>query len=219
MEKKVLWGILLAATALILVSAGVYAVYSDTETASTNTFSAGTLNLQVGSADTCTESISVSNIVPGNTGSVAGWLAQNTGNVAGDLTVAIGAITNNENSCGEPEVGAGDTTSGATDGEMGANLQVAFWIDVNSDGTWNSGDYYLKSDGTTGVWASGTTVPAEAFDILNDYGSRTYADVQTELGAGNIGTFRAAYDLPVSTTGVVQSDSAIFDITFTLDQH
>lgn len=219
MDKKILWGILLAATALILVSAGVYAVYNDTETASTNTFTAGTLNLQVGSADPCTASISVSNLVPGDTGDGAGWLAQNTGNVAGDLTIGIGAITNNENVCGEPEAGAGDATSGLTEGELGANLQVAFWMDVNSDGTWSTGDYYLKSDGTTVAWASGTTVPAGAFDILNNYGSETYSDVQTDLGTGNIGTFRAAYDLPSSTTSVVQSDSAVFAITFTLDQH
>ncbi len=52
------------------IGGGTYAYYSDVENASDNTFESGTLNLQVGDVDPCTESISVSSLKPGDSGTV-----------------------------------------------------------------------------------------------------------------------------------------------------
>lgn len=216
--KQILWGILICATALMTVGIGVYAFFSDVETASTNTFTTGTLNLQVGSADPTSESITIASLVPGNTGNAANWAVTNAGSVNGDLTIGMGAITNNENVRSEVETAAGDSTDGATTGELGANLKIALWMDADKDGTWSTGDYYLVSDCSKQAYASGTTLPAAAYDVADNFSGDTWADVQTNKAPGNIGNFHVEYDLPAATTNVVQSDSCVFDLVFTLDQ-
>jgi hypothetical protein len=155
---------------------------------------------------------------PNDSGSAASWQMQNLGTLSGDLNISISAITNNENTRSDLETATGDTTGGATEGELGANLNVSFWVDITNNG-WSSGDYYLKSDGTTVPYASEPTLPAAAYDALNNYGSKSWTNVQTDLGAGSIGYFKADYILPLATTNVIQSDSSVFNITFTLTQH
>ncbi|MDD1677506.1 MAG: CalY family protein [Methanomicrobiales archaeon] len=217
-QRKALWSVALLGAALLLISTGTYAYFSDVETAAANTFTAGTLDLQVGAASPCVETISVATLAPGATGTAATWVVQNTGNINGDLRVTIGAITNNENTRLEMETDAGDATSGVAQGEMGANLNVSFWMDVDSSGGWNTGDYYLSSAAAIVPWGSGAALPSGAWDALDDYASDDFVDVQTARGNGNIGTFKVSYELPTGTTNVVQTDSAVFDITFTLDQ-
>jgi len=218
MQKKMLWGILLIAIALLLVGGGVFAYFSDTETASGNSFAAGTLNLQVGSADPCTEHMTVANMKPGDTGNVANWLCTNTGSITGDLTVACGAITNSGNTLTEPEQQAGE---GVSTGDLGGQLTVAFWMDADKSGTWTSGDYYLKSDGTKVSFQMGDSgLPAGAYATLNSYDSKTWTGCQTNIaGATDLGNFRCEYNLPTATTNIVQSDSSVFTLTFTLNQH
>jgi predicted ribosomally synthesized peptide with SipW-like signal peptide len=223
MKKRIL-GLAVAAAAIIgLVASGTLAQFTDTETTGNNTFTAGTLNLQVGTADPCTETIDIggtSGLAPGNSGNAATWLTQNTGSIAGDLTISIGEITNNENTHSEVEEDAGDTTDGATTGELGANLKVAFWMDGNKSGDWDhTSDYYLKSDGTKVAYTSGgPDLPTEAFDILDNYNSDSWADVQNIAATSEAGDFRVEYDLPSGTGNTVQSDSCVFDITFDLEQ-
>ena len=218
MNKKILISLSTIAAVAAIAIGGTVAYFSDTETSTGNTFSAGTLNLQVGNYDPTSVKITLSNMKPGDAANAATWLVKNTGSIAGKLTVGVGAITNNENDCIEPEQ-EGDSTCGATDGELGANLKVAFWMDVNEDGYWSSGDYYLTFDGNKTSWATSdeTTLPSAAYNILNNYGGKTWTDVQTNI-TGGAGNFRVEYDLPGGTGNIIQSDSSVFDITFTLNQ-
>lgn len=224
MKKRIL-GLAIAATAIIsLVASGTLAQFSDTETTTDNTFTAGTLNLQVGSADPCTETIDIggaSGLSPGDSDNAAIWLTQNTGSIAGDLTISIGAIINNENTILEPEVDENDVTDDPDGGELGGLLKVAFWMDGDKDGTWSSGDYYLPSNSATEVvWASGSTLPAAAYDILDNYDSDSWVDVQNVGATSDAGNFRIEYNFPNvdSSDNVAQSDSCVFDITFDLEQ-
>ena len=216
---------------IALVMTGTFAVFSDTETADENTFIAGTLDLQVGSDDPCTESIAIGddeNLAPTGSDTVGPWLVKNIGSTTGDLSISIGAIENYENDdqsagCTDPEDDAGDTSCTAANdqGELGSMLEVAFWMDVDKDNTWSSGDYYLKSDATKVSWSTGTTVPGDAYDDLDNYDSDSWADVQTSI-AGNtdIGNFYIEYNWPDggSSDNQAQTDCCIFDITFNLDQ-
>jgi hypothetical protein len=196
---------------------GIYAVFSDAETGAA-TFTSGTLNLQVGSADPCTENVTISNLKPTDTGNAATWLTTNIGSINGVLDITLGAITNNENTRSEVETAAGDTTD--VGGELGTLLRVAFWMDTNMDGTWSSNDYYLSSGGTRVSWVSGTTLPSAAYDILDNYASRSWASLQTVNGTADAGNFRVEYNFPNGGSGdsVTQSDGSVIGITFILNQ-
>jgi predicted ribosomally synthesized peptide with SipW-like signal peptide len=218
MNKKIIISLSVIGAIAAIAIGGTMAYFSDTETSTGNSFAAGTLNLQVGNSDPTIEKITVANMKPGATGNTAIWITKNTGSIAGKLTVAVSAITNNENACTEPEQHdlTPDTTctTGTTDGELGANLKVAFWMDVDKNGVWSSVDYYLKSNGTKGIDSL-----ANAYDILNNYGGKTWTNVQIDIaGPSDAGDFRVEYDLPGATGNIIQSDSSVFDITFTLNQ-
>jgi len=203
----------------LLIGGGTYAYFSDTETSEGNVFSAGTLNLTVGSADPTTEKIAFNSLKPGDMGVLADpWRINNTGTITGNLTIACGAITNNENGLTEPEEGV-DSTTGVLEGELGANLKVAFWIDSNADNTWGAGDYYLTTTGGKTGYNSEASLPSGAYAHLNDYDGKTWADLTTITGGASAGTFHVEYDLPGPTTGNdVQSDTCTFDLTFSLVQ-
>jgi len=171
--------------------------------------------LKVGDEDPCTESISFLNLAPGNSGSTS-WLIQNVGSVDGDFNISISAITSNENTRYEMEIDAGDLSD--VGGELEDHLKVAIWMDKDTSGTWNDGDYYLEDDGNTVDYVSGA-LPDEAYNIMDDYTSVSWTDVQTNLGLGNIGTLKIEYELPDGADiNEVQSDSCVFNMTFTLEQ-
>ncbi|MCJ7792206.1 MAG: CalY family protein [Dehalococcoidia bacterium] len=213
-RKRILLSLMTIALVCVLIGAGIFAYFSDIETVPA-TFTTGTLNLKVGANDPCTENISIGGLKPGDTSNAGTWLTRNDGSISGNLTVAIGAITNNENTLTEPEAAASDL---GEPGELGANLKVAFWMDVDKSGGWNSGDYYLKSDGTKVAWVSGSTLPTAAYDTVDSYASKTWTDCQNVAASTDLGNFRVEYDLPSGTGNTVQSDSCSFTITFTLNQ-
>jgi predicted ribosomally synthesized peptide with SipW-like signal peptide len=214
MNTKILLSLSVIAAVAAIAIGGTVAYLTDTETSQGNTFIAGTLNLKVGDDDPTSVKIELPDMKPGDAGNAANWLVKNTGSIAGKLTIAVGAITNNENECKEPE---GDNTCNPTEGELGANLKVAFWMDVDKSGNWSSGDYYLKSDGSKVSYNNESALPSAAYDILNNYGGKTWTNVQTNI-TGEAGNFRVEYNLPGDTGNIIQSDSAVFDITFTLNQ-
>jgi len=216
--KRILVSIVIIGLVGAAIGSGVHALFSDTETASNNTFTAGTLNLQVGSADPCVEHISLSGMKPNTTGNAASWLTTNIGTIDGTLDVTLSTITNNENTRSEVETAAGDTTDST--GELGGLLKVAFWMDTNKDGTWSSGDYYLSSGGAKVSWSSGSTLPAAAYDIVNNYASKAWTSIQTVTSTADAGNFRVEYNFPNGGSGdnQAQSDSCVFDISFVLNQ-
>ena len=219
MKRKFIIGISLLVLAVAIIGSGVlYAYFSDTQTANSNTFTTGELLLQVGTAAPCAETISVANLKPGVTGNVANWQLQNMGNINGKLDIAFSAITNLENTNNRAEVAALDSSTPA--GELGAFLRMAFWMDVDSSGTWNTNDYYLKSDATKVSFQTGdAALPAAAYDILNNYGSDSLTNLQSAITPGPFGHFMVNYDLPTTADNTIQTDSCSFTVTFTLKQN
>jgi predicted ribosomally synthesized peptide with SipW-like signal peptide len=217
MKKKFIIGVSLFALAVAVLGSGVlYAYFSDIQTANSNTFTTGSLLLQVGTAAPCVETINVAGMKPGDTGNVANWQLQNMGTINGKLDIGISAITDNENTINRAETAAGDVSPG---GELGANLKVSFWVDADHSGTWTTGDYYLKSDGTKVSFQAGdVALPAAASDLLDNYGTRSFANLVTNIVPGTFGYFRVDYSLPTTTGNTVQTDSSAFTITFTLNQ-
>jgi predicted ribosomally synthesized peptide with SipW-like signal peptide len=220
--NKILVSLMTIALVSILVGGGIYAAFSDIETSTGNTFTAGTLNLKVGDNDPATASIVVSNVKPADTANAANWLIKNTGSTSGTLGVAIGAITNNENTLTEPESSAGDITGGVTEGELGAFLKIAVWLDIDESGTWNTGDIALQSNGAT---LTSTGVEVLPYDYLDNFSSRSYASLLavTADDSNPNGTdelrFMVDYNFQNNANdNRAQGDSAVFNITFTLNQ-
>jgi predicted ribosomally synthesized peptide with SipW-like signal peptide len=217
--KKLLLSSMFVVLALLLMGAGTYALLSDTEVSTGNTFTSGTLNLQVGAADPCTDKVTLSGVKPTDTGNAATWLAKNLGSVAGNFGIATSAITNLENTITEPESAAGDVTTPA--GELGGLLKIAMWMDADKSSGWTSGDYYLKTDGTKVSWQTGESVlPAAAYAAVDSYASKSWTGLQTVAASTDAGNFKVEYNFPDGGSGdnVAQGDSSALDITFSLTQ-
>ena len=211
--KGILMSILMIGVVAMAAGAGTFAYFSDTETSEGNTFTAGTLNLKVGDVDSTTEKINIPNLKPDDSGNAADWTVQNTGSITGDLNISISPITNNENTITEPEQDAGDNT--ADEGELGSYLNVSIWLDMDQNGTWDADDIALKSDGTT-VTNDGST--EKPYDYLDNYSSDSWNDVVT-MDSNAAFDFMVDYDFPSDENDdTTQSDSAVFDITFSLSQ-
>lgn len=223
MKRKFIIGVSLLALAVAIIGSGViYAYFSDTHTATGNTFTAGDLVLTVGGV-TPPAPFAVGSLKPTDAGVTTGWTIVTTGSVHGDLSIAASGLVNNENGVNAPELALSDT---AATGELGANLNVALWVDADNSGTWTTGDYYLKPAGGAGAtciqaWQSGdgTTIPAAAYDILNNVATKSWSKFKTDMAAGTYGTFKVSYNIASSVGNVIQTDIAGCDFTFTLDQH
>ena len=92
--KKII-GLILASLLIVgIVGSGTWAFLSDSEASQNNTLTAGILDLQVGAADPCTESISLgTQIVPGDSGNAADWTTTNLGSISGTATEDLEQIS------------------------------------------------------------------------------------------------------------------------------
>ncbi len=205
--------LLLALVALGLGGVMVYnltsALFTDVETTTDSTFTAGTLNLNVDENDGEEfDNIVVSNIgVDGTVSGTKTWTINNTGSVPGNLTMEVFNVVNDENGCNEPEA-LDDLTCddpGPDQGELGGVIATVVKLDddaigpnvestiINTDlATANAGQYLTQWVGNAGV----VTIPAG--------GSATV----TMDWSNN----------PATYGNEIQSDSLEFDIRFDLEQ-
>lgn len=103
MSKKILIGLMTLVLALGLTGAGAFAVFSDTETSEDNTFTAGTLQLDVEKGSEEVKTHTFENIKPGDSAGWEGvtspwqpglsWTVENIGSLPGTLTVSVDSIT------------------------------------------------------------------------------------------------------------------------------
>lgn len=189
--KKILFSLMTLFLVSSLVSASVFAIFSDTETSTGNAFTAGTLDLKVaGADDPIGTKISVTSppgMKPGDTGSVSIDVT-NAGTIDGVADLHVKNLVNYENGQNEPEA-AVDSTTGDTEGELGAYLLVTITYD------------------------SGTVVTAATLNSLNCQNK-----ILGDLPAGQTKTITISWTLPSETGNEVQSDSVVFDIEFSLNQ-
>lgn len=212
MNKKVLLAILaVGGLATIGGVAVTSALFSDTETNTANTFTAGTLNMTVGGADgTAFESLNLANL--GVDGQVTGgktWTIVNTGTVPGNLTFKMNELVNNDNACNEPETIL-DTTCGNPgpgQGELGVNMTVKVYLDTNI------------TDGITPTTPVVDTNLATANQ--GEYASQWVANnpgpVTIPAGGSVNVTMNWSTD-PATYTNVIQSDSTTFGLQYDLLQ-
>ena len=205
--KGILMSILMIGVVAMAAGAGTFAHFSDTETSTGNTFTAGTLDLKVNGSDTDTLTLSVSDIKPGMSGSNHVVL-KNAGSIAGELDVEVDA-TESTGDYPEPEqVDDPDGDDALLDEE--AN----FYLGLDPD------DFSLSDDEDN----NGNIVDDdEVFLIDSEGGTPTIASDQIKDAAATLdpsGTinFIIEYNVPDTVNNCIQGDGVNFDVTFTLEQ-
>lgn len=203
LKAKLFLFVLTVVLAAALVGGATMALFTDTEANVGNTFTAGTLTLQVGGAPPIMH-INVPNMAPGDLTPYYRWVLRNTGTLPGRLSVTFGPITNNENGIVEPEIAAeGQFPAHPTDGELGQYLTTGIhpdaispsvrpyvtFIERNDQEGWYIADVSRELDtrGTFGWGPPGWSVPSRlrgqwqagpphpwGVPGLNGWGGRTF---------------------------------------------
>jgi predicted ribosomally synthesized peptide with SipW-like signal peptide len=190
-----------------LVGGGTWAYFSDPEVTGVNVLSAGTLDLDLADGDdTAPVVLSVSNKAPGDTGNGTVTLDY-AGSLDGELDITFGTVNNVESSGGTEYEGLGS-------GELGANLEIAPFIDLDEDNAFDAG-----SDIALTTTSNSTSTAALQWGTLDNFSGKTWSDVYSgTVSSGESDTFVLAWRIATSVGNDIQGDSANATITFTLEQ-
>ena len=137
--NKIIMSLLIIGTIMGIAGAGTWAYFSDTEQATGNTFTAGTLDLQVNGLEGFIP-YAVGNLKPGETRGTPTYAIKNVGSLPGTLSYKVTNVVTNENGVIEPEANAGDVEDVRMDpdgfsiaasgkGELLDQVYMVFWVD------------------------------------------------------------------------------------------
>lgn len=201
---KIIKSFMIIAVISIFAVVAARAYFSDSETSDGNTFSSGTLDLNVDGDNTNVVKFNIVNLIPGDQGGAV-YRLKNVGSIPGYLDFHDIVVTNQENGLLDPETEAGDITPGT--GELQDLMSYSLFRDYDCNGNFASymGDYYIY-----GVFEVSTPLGL----ILPDY------DLNIPLAAGEEICVASQYKW--YSNGALddrgQSDSAELDMTFELGQ-
>lgn len=225
--KKIM-GLSIAALLVIgVVAGGTVAYFSDTETSTGNTFTAGTLNLVstvsgtapadatkytlTAGGDGLNGNVVLARVAPNDSGAIV-WTLTNGGNLAGTLTTTgttvsftDGAAANEQ----EAAVAVPHANNGGANGDLDEFLGVKLQRGVT----------YILGDATTyepfsalqAILAAESQSIAAAGSLVYTLSWSVAADI---VGLGGSTALGAAVD-----DNIIQGDTAQIDITFTLTQN
>lgn len=203
--KKII-GLTLAALMMVGVIGGAtFAYFSDTESSTNNTLTAGVLDLNIDGGNVAVTTLNVGAVAPGSSGSGSSTLS-NVGSMAGELDITTSAVTN---------TGAVSGTSEYADdsGDLGGEAEIAMYLDVDQSGGVTAGDVGLMSDGTTYDPTGGLD-----YDEIDNYASESWDAVVAGMAASAADDIVVLWRVPTTAGNSIQGDSVSFDITFTLEQ-
>jgi len=199
----------LAIAALIIMSTvgfGTWAYFNDVETSSGNQITAGTLDLTLDGGNSNVNILTgLSNKAPGDTGRLYATI-KNVGNLSGEFEVQTGSVTNT-GPAGSTEYELAHPT-----GVLGANCEIAPWIDLDEDDVFDAGsDLALKSDQTV-------TTTALQWDTVNNFGSKTWDVLMAAMTPNQQARFQISWRIPTGAGNEIQGDSFTIGFTFILEQ-
>ncbi len=200
--KKILGLTIAAIMVIAMVGGGTWSYFSDTETSTNNSLTAGTLDLNINGGNTAVTTFSATGKAPGDSGSGNVTLS-NVGNLTGKLSITFSSDNNTGGTAGEFGDGVGN---------LGGVAQMAVYIDTDQSGTWNGGDIGLKSDNTTYNYPT-----ALNYATIDSYSAKSWSTI-LNMAASAANRFVILWQIPTSAGNNIQGDSVNFDITFTLDK-
>lgn len=200
--KKILFSISIIAAAAAVITGGTLAFFSDTETSTGNTFTAGTLDLNLDGGNINVVKFTVINAYPGQSGT-GYWTIKNVGSLDGFVDIQPILVTNDENGCGSDSETAvdADCATGGSAGELSANMNVELFVDFDHDGVLDSGD------GDVDIYPSG---------LLSAIGAGFDSNVALNAGAWKYISMN--WSVLSGATNNIQSDKVTVDLTFELGQ-
>jgi len=193
---RIMTSLVIIAMMSLALGVGATAWFSDTETSTGNTFTAGTLDLQVDGGDSNVVKFTVTNFQPPNQPK-ATYTLTNIGTVNGYLDLENIVVTDYENGINDPEAEAGDVTPSV--GELSSLIACTMFIDYGGDGWYSTGDVKFYDAMTSGLPGN-----FELDEPLNA-GATTYITVIFNWWS-------------TSSDNLAQSDSMVVDIEFELGQ-
>jgi len=217
--KKILISLMTLVVVAGMIGGGAFAYFSDTETSTGNTFTAGTLDLKIdadplpGTPDWVDDpnvpnvndlavllgiEDTVNKMKPGDTDGIIIGI-KNAGSIDGIADLHIKNVVNKDNGCTEPEADVPDCSCGPDDGgELGANVLVTI----------------LYNGAPVSYEASGDPVLADT--PLDDLECNNI--ILGALDANATGAITMTFTIPGTVGNIIQSDSVEFDVEFSLDQ-
>jgi len=200
--KRLLINFMTMALVGALIGGGVYAYFSDVETSAGNTFTAGTLDLQVDGENpwTSTAITSSSGMEPGVAAIPVDITCENAGSLTGDLYMRITGVTDTGETINEPECVAEGGTWTSPSGPCAGNTAVD---DISTQITFS-----CEVDGSPVAGLDGVLLSALP---------GTWTLIQDDLSAATI-TLCLGGTLSSSTTNEYQGDRSTFTIELYLAQ-
>jgi len=195
--KKILISLAIIGVVAAIGVGATVAYFSDTETSTGNTFTAGTLDLTINNPGQAI--FNVGNLKPNDSGHGT-WTLTNAGSVDGYVDIHNITLANYENGCNDPETKVSDPTCGtSTDqGELSANMDVRLCVDVDNNGVCNEEDTSIYTGKLSG--------------IASDY------DANIALAAGATKYITMTWSIDSGVGNIIQSDSTTMGLTFELGQ-
>ena len=204
--KRILISLMSIALVGALVGGGIYAYFSDTETSTGNTFTAGTLDLEVDNENPWTSTaVTASNMEPGVATIPVDISCENIGTLTGDLYMRITGVTDTGGTetyaCGAPI--SGNVTS---EPECAAEIALGNRVDaISAQITLSCEVDASPVGGLNGVLLS--AVPG------------TWTLIQDDLaGSGGTITLSIGGTLGIGATNEYQGDVSTFTIELYLAQ-
>ena len=200
--KKILVSFMTIALVSALIGGGIYAYFSDVETSTGNTFTAGTLDLNLDGGNTNVVKFTVDDVKPGDS-SGGTWTVANVGNMDGYLDLESISVSEDIGTTTDPEL-ADEVPPGTDTAQLGNYLMVHMFIDANNNGSWDSGE--------TDIFGTNVS-PAAINTIASSYG----LDLSL-LANGGTNYITLLWSVGTTVDNRIQGDSVTLDITFELQQ-
>ena len=224
MNKKILISLSVIGAVAAIAVGGTIAYFSDVETSTGNTFTAGSLDLIVDIDGVQYNPLNraiftVTDMKPGDKGEETLSLRVVDNPACGFISFNLASDL--DNSCTEPEateegVGCPLPVSAPAEGELNDNVVWTIWLDQGTVPGWQCGN----TPKCTEDLQEGDNVRQQASEPILTTGTLTGDRSWSigELPTGNAFYYGFAWELPSTVTNIVQSDSFTADMVITAKQ-
>lgn len=144
--KKILFSLFIMSIFIGLISGVTSAYFSDTVTSTGNTFTTGTLDLNLDGNNTNIVKFTVTDIKPGDSETKT-WEVNNVGNMNGYLDLHNLVQTHDAGISTEQEL----TVENPDIGTLGNLLNINLFVDANNNGVFDGGDITIYSGAMDGL--------------------------------------------------------------------